>query len=79
MDVAANPEEVVDHRYVTQAELREMMAQGSGLSWSPWFRIIAEEFLGAWWAELDTALAPGSKFVDTAMVHRLRTPAEARC
>ena len=32
-------------RYVTEAELREMMAPDSGLAWSPWFRIIARNFL----------------------------------
>jgi isopentenyl-diphosphate delta-isomerase len=33
-----NPEEVDAVRYVTLRELREMMAPGKGLLWSPWFR-----------------------------------------
>ncbi len=40
-----NPEEVAATRYVTEAELAAMMAPGSGLAWSPWFRIIARNFL----------------------------------
>lgn len=51
-----------------------MMDPESGLAWSPWFRIIADKFLDAWWAELDAALN-SDKFVDTQTVHRLDTGA----
>jgi len=34
------------------------------LRWSPWFRIIAKEFLGTWWDEMDEALRVRGKFVD---------------
>jgi isopentenyl-diphosphate delta-isomerase len=56
LSLAANPEEVSETRYVTQAELAAMMAPDSGLAWSPWFRIIAQRFLPAWWADLDATL-----------------------
>jgi hypothetical protein len=36
--VSPNPEEVQAHKYVTQSELKAMMAEDSGLLWSPWFR-----------------------------------------
>ena len=42
-----NPEEVDNHKYVTQDELREMM-RDEDLLWSPWFRIIEKEFLHTW-------------------------------
>ena len=45
VDLQPNPEEVADTRHVTEAELRAMMAPDSGLAWSPWFRIIARNFL----------------------------------
>ncbi len=45
VSVEPNPEEVAATRYVTEAELADMMAPGSGLAWSPWFRIIARNFL----------------------------------
>ena len=56
VDVTPNPEEVAATRYVTPAELRQMMRPESGLAWSPWFRIIACSFLDAWWADLGGVL-----------------------
>jgi len=64
-----NPEEVEAVRYVSRTELAEMMAPGSGHAWSPWFRIIAREFLPAWWDDLDGALA--GRMDDLATIHRL--------
>ena len=60
-------------RYVTQEELREMMAPGSGLAWSPWFRIIARRWLEGWWADLGGALRGAPAHVDTKGVHRVET------
>lgn len=57
VDVEPNQEEVDAVRYVTHAELQEMMHPDSGLRWSPWFRIIAEHFLARWWGNLDSILA----------------------
>jgi isopentenyl-diphosphate delta-isomerase len=68
--LAPNAEEVRATRYVTAEELASMMDPGSGLKWSPWFRIIAKHFLPAWWADLDAVLAEG-KHVDAATIHRL--------
>jgi len=56
-DVEANEDEVRDVRFVTQEDLRGMLADPA-LSWSPWFRIIADKFLGQWWGELDALLPP---------------------
>jgi len=73
-DVAPNPEEVDDTRWVTPGELREMMRPESGLKWSPWFRIIAERFLlPAWWSDLEGALAT-DRHVDTTTIHRVMVP-----
>jgi isopentenyl-diphosphate delta-isomerase len=64
LTMAPHPDEVGDTRWVTQAELAEMMREGNGLRWSPWFRIIVEEFLAGWWDELEAALEVGGKFAD---------------
>eukprot|EP01025_Chloroclados_australasicus_P022642 TRINITY_DN23238_c1_g1_i3.p1 TRINITY_DN23238_c1_g1~~TRINITY_DN23238_c1_g1_i3.p1 ORF type:complete len:305 (+),score=49.50 TRINITY_DN23238_c1_g1_i3:82-915(+) len=63
-----NPEEVDDVRFVGFAELREMMAT-EGLKWSPWFRIIVENFLEEWWENLDKVLET-DKYVD-GKIHKL--------
>jgi isopentenyl-diphosphate delta-isomerase len=65
-----NPEEVSETRYVTQEELAAMMAPTSGLSWSPWFRIIAQRFLPRWWADLDATLLTDAH-VDAATIHKV--------
>ena len=63
------PDEVRDTKWVTQQQLDDMMAPGSGLKWSPWFRIIATHFLRGWWADLDGALA--GRHADWGTVHHL--------
>lgn len=68
--VNQNPEEVQDTKYVTKDELKKMMDPKSGLLWSPWFRIIAENFLSAWWDDLDQALTT-DKYVDTRTIHKI--------
>ncbi|KAK2076126.1 hypothetical protein QBZ16_001058 [Prototheca wickerhamii] len=66
-----NPEEVMATRYVTPSELAEMMDPGSGLRWSPWFRIIAREFLPRWWQNLDKACRGDPSMQDLANIHHL--------
>ena len=56
VDVTPNADEVEAVKYVTPEELRRMMRPESGLAWSPWFRIIAQNFLEEWWADLDCVL-----------------------
>ncbi|PNH09793.1 Isopentenyl-diphosphate Delta-isomerase, partial [Tetrabaena socialis] len=70
LELAPNPEEVDAVRYVTLRELRTMMAADSGLRWSPWFRILADRFLAAWWADLDATLRDGTP-ADRATIHHI--------
>ena len=72
VDLAPNPEEVQATRYVTREELRAMMHPDSGLLWSPWFRIMVDNFLDKWWEELDAAVG-SDRFLETDKVHDLRT------
>lgn len=71
--LAPDPDEVSDTRYVDAAELAAMMADES-LRWSPWFRIIADRFLPAWWADLDAALTT-DRFDDFGTIHAFEPPA----
>lgn len=73
--IVPNPEEVRDVRWVTREELIAMMQPSTGLLWSPWFRIIAEQFLlPAWWASdeaLEETLKPdGGCFKQHEAIHR---------
>jgi isopentenyl-diphosphate delta-isomerase len=47
---APNPNEIAETRWVTPTELRELL--DSELI-GPWFRLIAVNFLPAWWENLD--------------------------
>lgn len=68
VDLEPNPEEVEAYRYVDQAGLQSMMSTSVGLRWSPWFRILAERFLPAWWDDLD-AVMQTDRFVDGKIHH----------
>jgi farnesyl-diphosphate farnesyltransferase len=70
-DVKLNPntEEVGGVKYVTLNELREQMDPSSGLLWSPWFRIIAEQFLPYWWKDLNSTLTT-NEWVDWNTIHK---------
>lgn len=70
LPMCVNAEEIDDVKWVSANELKEMMDPSSGLRWSPWFRIIAEKFLYAWWADLDAALST-DKYVDVKSIHRV--------
>jgi len=71
-----NPDEVEDTRWLTRDELKEAMT-GSGEMplWSPWFKIINERLLDAWWQDLDNALST-DKYVDVSSIHRFDTALE---
>ncbi|EDQ85022.1 uncharacterized protein MONBRDRAFT_34433 [Monosiga brevicollis MX1] len=49
------PNEVQATRWVTQDELRELMAtaDAQGLKITPWFKLIVENFIYPWWDKLD--------------------------
>ena len=67
--VKPNREEVSAVKYVSLPELQKMMDPKSGLLWSPWFRIIAEQFLPHWWGDLNKTLTTNA-FVDYKTIHR---------
>ncbi|KIL70845.1 hypothetical protein M378DRAFT_155779 [Amanita muscaria Koide BX008] len=52
-DVTVNPNlnEVRDHKYVSKEELQAMF-EDPNLKFTPWFKLIAREFLFGWWEQL---------------------------
>lgn len=69
VDIKPNPEEVEAVKYVDLEELQSMMHPSSGLMWSPWFRILARDFLPIWWSDLDSAIRT-DRFCDGS-IHRV--------
>ena len=71
--VAPNPNEVASVRYVNRQELKDLIAEvddkGNDVTMSPWFRLIAEQFLPTWWDHLDAQTL--SSACDTTTIHRL--------
>jgi isopentenyl-diphosphate delta-isomerase type 1 len=71
-ELRPDPDEVGAVRWVTPQELESMMLPESGLRWSPWFRIIAREWLlPLWWRDLDAALRRERHTEGWGKVHRI--------
>ncbi|KAL1935820.1 hypothetical protein VTP01DRAFT_4960 [Rhizomucor pusillus] len=66
VDLAVNPNEVRDVKYVTPDELRAMFAQPD-IPMTPWFKLICNTFLFKWWDNIDDI--EKEKDVDT--IHKL--------
>ncbi|XP_050417954.1 isopentenyl-diphosphate Delta-isomerase 1 [Patella vulgata] len=69
VDLVPNLNEVKSHRYVSQSELKELIASRvkSGTLITPWFKLIAETFLYKWWDHLDDL----NSQKDTDKLHRM--------
>ncbi|KAF8305247.1 Isopentenyldiphosphate isomerase [Clavulina sp. PMI_390] len=64
VDVTPNVNEICDYKYVSKAELQEMFADPKN-SFTPWFKLIARDFLFGWWDELlsPSRLGPDGKCI----------------
>jgi isopentenyl-diphosphate delta-isomerase len=69
VNLEPNADEVQSYKYVSLNELSEMLLPTSSLSWSPWFKIIAESFLIHWWKDLNETMTT-DKFVNTKKIYR---------
>lgn len=70
VQISPNPDEVQAVKYVSFEELTKMMSPSSELLWSPWFKIIAENFLGGWWKDLNETLTT-DKHINHAVIHKI--------
>ena len=68
-----NPEEVADVMYVNKEQLRELLRKADagegGITLSPWFRLVVDNFLFDWWEKLDDGTLGSA--VDMEHIHRL--------
>jgi isopentenyl-diphosphate Delta-isomerase len=51
VNVTPNANEIRDYKYVDNSELQAMFADPTD-SFTPWFKLIAQEFLFGWWDTL---------------------------
>lgn len=51
-ELVPNPNEVRDLKYVSSEELKSMFSEGK-LKFTPWFKLICENYLFEWWDSLD--------------------------
>lgn len=69
--VNVNPNEVMDYKYVTQDQLRQIIAEADGpnpsVQLTPWFRLIAQTKLFQWW----DALAANQPLPSDTTIHRM--------
>ncbi|KAJ1649004.1 isopentenyl-diphosphate delta-isomerase idi1 [Dispira simplex] len=67
--VNVNPNEVQSVRYVTKDELKQLLrdAEQGRVLVTPWFRLICNKFLFAWWDQLDAL----DSLCDTNTIHRM--------
>jgi isopentenyl-diphosphate delta-isomerase len=71
--VEPNPEEVADVQYVNREQLKEIVRKADageeGITLSPWFRLVVNNFLFDWWKRVDEGtLAEGA---DMSTIHKL--------
>lgn len=64
--LTVNPNEVKDHKWVSQDDLRQMF-NSHDLSYTPWFKLICETFLYKWWDNLESL----DQVKDEETIHRL--------
>ncbi|KAJ1291296.1 hypothetical protein BS78_02G306100 [Paspalum vaginatum] len=72
--VQPNPDEVADVKYVNREELKELIRKSDagedGLKLSPWFRLVVDNFLMAWWDHVEKGTL--SEAVDMKTIHKLK-------
>ncbi|KAM0931111.1 hypothetical protein ACQ4PT_000532 [Festuca glaucescens] len=74
--VLPNPDEVADIKYVSREQLQELIRQADagegGVKLSPWFRLVVDNFLMAWWEHLEKGTL--KEAVDMETIHKLKRP-----
>lgn len=71
--VHPNPDEVADIKYVTRQELREILRKADagedGVTLSPWFRLVVDNFLFKWWDHVENGTL--KQAADMKTIHKL--------
>ncbi|WVZ98545.1 hypothetical protein U9M48_043974 [Paspalum notatum var. saurae] len=68
-----NPEEVADVKYMNRDQLKELLRKADagedGVSLSPWFRLVVDNFLMGWWDHVERGTL--HEAVDMSTIHKL--------
>lgn len=74
VDFKMNENEIADTKWVSADELRAMFKeQEEGkIMISPWFHMIANQFLFKWWENLDTVMKTEPSEADKTTIHHLK-------
>ncbi|KAL5703209.1 isopentenyl-diphosphate Delta-isomerase [Ranunculus cassubicifolius] len=68
-----NPDEVADAKYVNPEELKEILRKADagedGITLSPWFRLVVENFLFKWWDHVKKGTL--NEVIDMKTIHKL--------
>ncbi|KAJ2380631.1 isopentenyl-diphosphate delta-isomerase idi1, partial [Coemansia sp. RSA 2603] len=69
VDLDVNPNEVKSVKYVSMDEMKQIVdtAEQTGTKLTPWFRLIGDNFLYKWWAQIDNLDA----LEDHQTIHRM--------
>lgn len=68
-----NPDEVADVKYVNRDQLRELLRKADagedGIKLSPWFKLVADNFLFKWWDHVEEGTL--QEAADMKTIHKL--------
>lgn len=67
VDLKANPNEVQDTKYVSEADLKEMFKDDK-LLFTPWFKLICQSMMFEWWEHLNSGL---EKYLNEPEIRRM--------
>uniref|UniRef100_A0A803KMQ0 isopentenyl-diphosphate Delta-isomerase n=2 Tax=Chenopodium quinoa TaxID=63459 RepID=A0A803KMQ0_CHEQI len=73
VSVKPNPDEVADAKYVSREDLKEICRKADageeGVTLSPWFRLVVDNFLYKWWDHVEKGTL--NEAVDMETIHKL--------
>lgn len=73
VELNPNPDEVADVKYVNREQLRELLRKADagedGIKLSPWFKLVADNFLFKWWDHVEEGTL--QEAADMKTIHKL--------
>ncbi|RWR87209.1 isopentenyl-diphosphate Delta-isomerase I [Cinnamomum micranthum f. kanehirae] len=73
VELNPNPDEVADVKYVNRDQLRELLRKADagedGIKLSPWFKLVADNFLFKWWDHVEEGTL--QEAADMKTIHKL--------
>ena len=73
VELNPNPDEVANVKYVNRDQLRELLRKADagedGIKLSPWFKLVADNFLFKWWDHVEEGTL--QEAADMKTIHKL--------